>query len=268
MSSLFFILASCASQQTQNFNQTAKDLNLSKLTISGKDFPMVYFINGIKKNNEHLHVYLGGDGIPWLDVMTRSEDPTPTNSIVLQLMSQDDMPSLYLGRPCYHGLSKTSSCNYYYWTDGRYSLKIIDNMHDAIKHMIDKYNVKKLTLIGFSGGGALATLLANKIPRTRTVVTIAGVLDTDEWTRFHHYSPLKGSDNPAEQPPLKRYIRQIHLVGDKDKNIPSSINSKFLNKQYSAEIVHYKDADHVCCWPEHWPNVLKIIKNYDKRLKK
>jgi len=265
---LLFLLNACASQQPQKFNQTAKKLKFKKITVNGKDFPMIYFTREVKKKYEHLHVYLGGDGIPWLDVMTYSEDPTPTNPLVLQLMNQDDVPSLYLGRPCYHGLSKTSPCNYFYWTDGRYSPKIINNMRDAIKQLVETYEVKKLTLIGFSGGGALATLLANKIPHTHAVVTVAGVLDTNAWIQLHHYSPLKGSLNPAEQPPLKQHIRQTHLVGDKDKNIPSSINSKFLNKQYSTEIIHFKQADHTCCWEEYWPKIVKKLKNHDKKLNK
>jgi len=254
-------IGGCASYSPENFYKTAKQLKLEKIIIKGKTFPMIYYTKGIKQNTENLHIYLGGDGTPWLDIMTYSVDPTPSNPMILKLMDMDNSTSLFLGRPCYQGLSKTPPCDYYYWTAGRYSPAVLANMREAIMKLINKYQVKNLTLIGFSGGGALATLLANDIPQSNTVVTIAGLLDTDAWTDLHFYSPLSGSLNPAKQAPLAKHIQQIHLLGDNDKNIPPEIVSVYLNKQSNAEVLHFKQADHNCCWKKHWPMVLKKINN-------
>ena len=254
-----FFINGCTSSSPEKFYKTAKQLKLEKNIIRGKEFPMIYYTKGIKHNTDNLHIYLGGDGMPWLDIMTYSTDPTPDNPLVLQLMGMDSSPSLFLGRPCYQGFSTTPPCDYYYWTAGRFSPAILANMRDAIMQLINQYQVKKLTLIGFSGGGALATLLAHDIPQTNTVVTIAGLLDTDAWTDLHFYSPLSGSLNPAKQIPLATHIRQIHLLGDNDKNIPPAIVSSYIQKQTNTEVLRFKQTNHSCCWKKHWPTVLKKI---------
>ena len=256
-----FLLTACTTTSPRHFYQTAAKLNLQKNIIHGKQFPMIYYAKETTKHTEDLHIYLGGDGTPWLDVMTYSSDPSPSNPLMLQLMQMDGTQSLYLGRPCYQGLFSTPPCDYFYWTAGRYSRVIVENMHDAITQLIEQRGVKRLTLIGFSGGGALATLLARKIPQTVAVVTIAGLLDTQAWTDLHFYSPLNGSLNPAMQPPLAKHIRQIHLLGANDKNIPPRIVERFFLQQYKVEKLLFKQADHSCCWEKHWPTALKKLKN-------
>ena len=68
-------------------------------------------------------------------------------------------------------------------------------------------------MIGYSGGGTLAQLVAEKFTQTRAVVTLAGNLDLAAWVQLHDYTPLGGSLNPAERPPLPGHILQIHYVG-------------------------------------------------------
>jgi len=229
------LVTACTPPSPEAFYRATKQFKLEKHQIKGHTFPMIYYTRGLQPGIDNLHVYLGGDGLPWLDIMTFAEDPTPRNPLVLELMNQDDSPALFLGRPCYQGFYDTPPCDYYYWTAGRYSPEVVNNMRDAILQLVKKYNVKNLTLIGFSGGGALATLLANDLHQTTTVVTIAGLLDTTAWTELHNYSPLNGSLNPVEQAPLKKHIRQIHLTGNRDENIPASIIRDFLDKQYKVE---------------------------------
>lgn len=254
-----YVLSGCTSSTPENFYRAAKQLKLERITIKGNIFPMIYYTKGIEQGTENLHIYLGGDGMPWQDIMTYADDPTPSNPMVLQLMNMDRASSLFLGRPCYQGFSKTPPCDYYYWTAGRYSPAVVNNMRDAIQQLVKQYNIKKLTLIGFSGGGALATLLARGIPQTDTIVTIAGLLDTDAWTDLHAYSPLTGSLNPATQPPLAKQLRQIHLLGEKDKNIPPEIITSYIDKQANTEVLRFKQADHTCCWKKYWPMVLKKL---------
>ena len=73
---------------------------------------------------------------------------------------------------------------------------------------------RSVVLIGYSGGGVLAVLIAPQVPGS-AVVTIAANLDVEAWARWHQYTPLSGSLNPATQPPLDA-LHEWHLVGDRD----------------------------------------------------
>jgi len=132
-------------------------------------------------------------------------------------------------------------------------------MHTALQHIILRDRYKKIILIGFSGGGALAVLLARELPQTQAVITIAGVLDTDAWTDFHNYIPLSGSLNPARLTALPDNIRQIHIQGDRDVNVPPKLTTAYLQKQDNATVIRYPDVDHTCCWENYWADILTTL---------
>jgi dienelactone hydrolase len=114
-------------------------------------------------------------------------------------------------------------------------------------------------LIGYSGGGALAVLMAPGVPATRAVITIAANLDVAGWARLHGYLPLERSLDPASQPPLSAGIEQRHLIGGRDTNIPESLNGGYLQTLGADRIWRYPTFDHVCCWVQQWPALLERI---------
>ena len=59
---------------------------------------------------------------------------------------------------------------------------------------------RSIVLIGHSGGGTLAVLLAPRIEDVSGVVSIAANLDIDAWADHHNYDRLTGSLNPNSQP--------------------------------------------------------------------
>ncbi|NOY67123.1 MAG: alpha/beta hydrolase [Gammaproteobacteria bacterium] len=257
--SLITLLQGCSQSSPEIFYRTAQQMGLQRHVIEGKGFPLVYYSKGSIAQNRHLHLYLGGDGLPWKNIITYSEDPTPRNPLVLKLMKQDNNPGIYLGRPCYQGFSRRTPCNYRYWTSARYSTEVIDAMTQAVKKIIKIYHIQSITVIGYSGGGTIALLISNSIPEIKMVITIAGNLDTDAWTKYHYYSALSESLNPALQQPLLPQIRQIHLQGKLDKNIPAKLSARFLKRQTNALTLKYPSADHACCWHQYWPKVLDFI---------
>ena len=232
----------------------------SREITQGKDFQHVIYKRDATDNDSTLHVYLDGDGQPWVDNHQVSADPTPVNPIMLKLMAMDRTAAIYLGRPCYHGLATLPACNPALWTSARYSLAVVDSMQQVLTNYIKLDGYSELVLIGHSGGATLAMLLAERINATRAVVTVAGNLDTDAWSEYHRYSPLKDSLNPALQPLLNPGKQQYHLIGKTDKNIPYHIVKNFLNKQSNARILHYENFDHDCCWDTIWPDFLSTLK--------
>jgi len=200
-----------------------------------------------------LHVYLEGDGTPWLAGVP-ARDPTPRKPLALSLMAADPSPSLYLGRPCYHGLDRGLACPSVLWTSARYSEAVVASMAAAMRRLVAAEGVEEIVWLGYSGGGSLAVLLAPRLPQSVAVVTVAANLDIDAWTDLHGDLPLTGSLNPAREPPLPARIVQIHYVGGQDRLVPADIVRRGASA--SARVVVMPRFDHVCCWEAAWPRIL------------
>ena len=214
----------------------------------GIDLPLVIFKKGKTDNRFPLHVYLDGDGTPWIRNKWVSKDPTPRNTLVLKLMKLDPNPAIYLGRPCYHGFSEQHPCNPLLWTHQRYSERVVASMAAVLKEIVLPIAPCRLVLIGYSGGGTLAMLLAEHLPQTHMIVTVAANLSVDDWVRHHGFSALRGSLDPANRPPLNENILQLHLAGKKDRNIPPHLIQTVAERQANARFFLYENQDHNCCW--------------------
>jgi len=206
-----------------------------------------------------LWVFIDGDGYPYSHAGTAvSNDPTPHRPLALELAGATPGPVLYVGRPCNFSVRADSECRARYWTSQRYSAAVVDSMVVAVRqYAADRF--EQLVLIGYSGGGTLAVLMAPQLGRTVAVVTIAANLDIDAWTQWHGYLALIGSLNPSDIPPLPVAIQQWHLVGNRDTNAPPRLNDRYWATVASDRIWHYAQFDHVCCWAEQWPTILERI---------
>lgn len=253
------ITPGCASP-SEKFIDAAMQLGLSNQLVAGFPYQHRLFVNHqANRSNtiEELHVYLDGDGTPWRTRTRIADDPTPRNPLILEMMTKDPTPAVLLGRPCYYGLNSSPLCNESLWTSHRYSAVVVESMAMAIRQWMSAKKINHLVLIGFSGGGALATLLASRLNETSAVITIAANLDIAAWSRHHGYSPPADSLNPAKDAHIPANIRQIHLAGLQDSNVPAEIIESFSRAQKSAIYLQLPEYDHVCCWLDIWPEILK-----------
>jgi len=264
LSALLTALLTACATPAQRIDEMAHRLGLRRQVVQGASFAHVVYQHETISQAGTLHVYLESDGSPWLNRYTVAPDPTPRNPLTLELMAQDRAPSLYLGRPCYHGFATTPPCHPLFWTSRRYGPEVVDSMAAALETLLEQAEragrpFTQLVFIGYSGGGALAMLLAERFQQTRAVLTVAGNLDIDRWASWHGYSPLQGSLNPATRPPLRPDIAQLHVVGDYDRNIPENFIRSVVMKQHCSEYIVYNNFDHNCCWKTTWPVLLERL---------
>ena len=210
-------------------------------------------------DNRQLHIYIEGDGIPWHFGRTPSPDPTPKNPVALKLMSLDEKPSVYLGRPCNFGAASDTACDSDDWTFGRYSADIVDSMAAVIASLDTLTRQRDIVIFGYSGGGALARLLAERIDGVVAIVTIAANLDTDAWTESHGYLPLSKSVNPANLPPLPDDILHLQLIGEQDKVVLPIVTQRYQEKGQPLIVWRYREFDHRCCWQDEWTTILSHL---------
>lgn len=235
----------------------AEKEHLHAVVVTGSPFQHQLFSKQSEPDSvDPVHIYLDGDGRPWRTPNQLSLDPTPANPLVLKLLLQDRAPAIYLGRPCYF-VSTDPHCEPLWWTMQRYAADVITSMNTVIDQQIKAG--QKLVLIGYSGGGSLAMLIAQQREDVLAVVTIAANLDTERWNEHHNYSQLSGSLNPADQPALPSQVKQLHLFAGKDRNTPSFLAERTLEKQTNSEVKIYPDFDHACCWPSIWPDILQQL---------
>jgi hypothetical protein len=253
------MVSGCAGSPARRLDDEASGLGFSRHVLEGKGFEHVVYLNRESRDYPVLHVYLEGDGLPWIQQKWVASDPTPRHPVMLDLMSLDPFMSVYLGRPCYNGFAEKPPCNPGLWTHGRYSRAVIDSMADALVEVLRMTGLRRTMFFGYSGGGAIAMLLAERFPQTTAVVTIAGNLDTEQWAHHHHYSPLRTSLNPARRLPLPRGVHQLHLVGGSDRVVPPSIVTSMVGDQEGMEVRVIDGYDHRCCWRRIWPQIIAEI---------
>lgn len=271
---LFCIILQGCATPSDNLNYFATEQNFERTTLRVKGFELLVYKSEVDllldqdqgDASKILHVYLEGDGSPWRYRTMIMADPTPRYPLMLRLMALDQLPSVYIGRPCYNGTSADPGCDNRLWTSGRYSSQVVNSMAAAIEVLITRHGPEEIRLFGHSGGGALALLLAEQIPQVTQIVTIAGNLDIDAWTSHHGYTPLYSSLNPAKQPELRPQVKQWHFVGGRDNVVPAQIIRPFIVNQSAASGFLYEGYDHGCCWANLWPTVLRALSHGSPRL--
>ncbi len=230
-----------------------------KSIIEGKGFRHVVYRNPrAAAGGAALNVYIEGDGNPWVLGRYVASNPTSADTLMLRLMALDPAPAVYLGRPCYLGLHRDAGCDPKYWSSDRYSVAVADSMAAALRRLAPD---RAVNLLGHSGGGALAVMLATRVPRVEAVITLAGNLDTDAWVERHRFRDLlTGSLNPRLQPPLPASIAQLHIAGGRDNNVDPQFIEDFVHAQGGAAAFRlYPKQKHTCCWESVWPEILASL---------
>jgi len=213
----------------------------------------------ISDPSQPLHIYIEGDGRAWLTRTEPSRDPTPRHMLGLQLAVADRGPNVaYLARPCQFTRADPS-CDVRYWTTRRYAPEVVTSLSDAISDLEAGARLQSVDLIGYSGGGALAVLLAARRHDVRSLRTIAANLDVEGVNALHHVSSMPESLNPMEFVAAVRTIPQIHFNGSRDAVVPPVIAKRFAEATGgSCTVTQSIDGmTHDGDWARLWPQLLQ-----------
>jgi hypothetical protein len=257
--SLALFLAGCASN-ARRIDKLAGTLGLSRSVLEVGGFrSLLYMRRDGGTANAPLTIFIEGDGMPWRGGAEPSLDPTTGNPIALKLLAQTPAPAAYLSRPCYQEMTGPG-CTPELWTMQRYADEIVSSMTEAARMAAARAHARKIVLVGYSGGGVLAVLVAERLDNVAAVITVGADLDTDAWTQHHGYLPLTGSLNPASSTAAHPWP-ETHLYGARDAVVPIATTAGYFARFPHAQRKIMEDYDHVCCWVEHWPALWREMRS-------
>jgi pimeloyl-ACP methyl ester carboxylesterase len=261
---LVVLLSACANVSQEKRRTHAETLAATRgwqpFSLPTQDFVLMAHGPVRTAASKTLAIYIEGDGLAWLSPSQASDDPTPRAPIALELALQHVQgPAVYLARPCqYVAGADQRGCTAVYWTDQRFALSVISASNQAVDTLKQRYGAQEIVLVGYSGGGAVAALVAARRTDVVRLVTVAGNLDHLAWTHLHSVPPLTGSLNPADAWAALQNIPQLHFVGAQDMNITTEVVSSYVARFPQAHrpaMQVVPGFDHACCWVQQWPTL-------------
>ncbi len=260
-------IAGCAAlpnpaARTALAGRLAQSAGMTKTTLQANGFALVAY-QRMTSPGQPLQVYIEGDGLAWISRRQLSDDPTPTDPMALRLAILDPAANVaYLARPCqYLKVGERARCSRAHWSSHRFSEAVIAASDQAIDQLRDRAQAPGVGLIGYSGGGAVAALVAARRDDVISLRTVAGNLDHAAFTRLHKVTALSGSLNPASYGPILAKIPQRHFIGGKDTVIPGTITRAYarrLPSQRCYSVSTVANASHYDGWAEKWQGLLAL----------
>ena len=215
--------------------------------------------------NSVLTVYIEGDGAAWINRGQVSPDPTPSNPMALKLAAIDAQLNpgkqlLYLARPCqFVNFSKNPICKSLYWSKKRYSEEVVISMNAVLDKVAKERRTSRIKLVGYSGGAAVALLIAARRKDVESIMTVAGNVDPEGLNQMFGLTPLEGSLNPRKFFNQIKGIPQIYWVGQDDGLITEKFTEEWAARLDSGcvEIILVPGVSHTMGWETVWPTFLR-----------
>lgn len=204
-----------------------------------------------------LAVYIEGDGAAWRSPFHPPADPTPERPLVLALAAADPAPAVaYLGRPCQYLERKAlAGCDSAYWIERRFAPEVVAAYEAAIDRLKSAAGAQRIRLVGYSGGGVLAALLAMRRQDVEQLLTVAAPLALGDWLAGKQLTPLAGALDPLTQAGVQPLPSGVHFAGSDDKTVPVAVVRRFVEAR-GGRLEVIDGFDHECCWARDWPLLL------------
>jgi hypothetical protein len=257
------LMSGCASDDRDaHANALAARGGLRRELIDTDSFVLTAYAR-ISRPGEPLHLYIEGDGLAWISRNQPSLDPTPREATGLALAAADPAPNVvYLARPCqYTPMAMNPRCALPYWTGKRYAPEVVRSLDQAVDRFAARVPQQRINLVGYSGGGALAVLIAARRTDVASIRTVAGNLDDEFVNRLHQVSPMPASENPIDFAARVAAIPQIHFSSTSDTVVPPVVAQRFVQATgpRCAQVRSIGGVTHEGNWSELWPALLRFI---------
>jgi hypothetical protein len=261
---LFFISGCGGIQERSDAATSLAAANTFEKTIIKTDSFRLLTYQRINNKSETASIYIEGDGYAFAGRHRVSPNPTPKNPVSLKLAIQDKSPRVfYIARPCqFVPLKHEPLCSPEYWTTKRYAPEIVEAINSAIDQLIKKENISKIRLVGYSGGGTIAALIAARRTDVQDLRTIAGNLDIRAFVLEHDVTPLSGSLNPTAFAKSLASVPQRHFIGNEDKIVTQNITKSYVtalrqfdSKMSCIEIRIIEKVSHAKGWEDVWRDI-------------
>jgi dienelactone hydrolase len=242
-------------------DRTAATAALAPLRIAAGPFDLQAYRRAPAAPTARLVVYLESDGHAWDSNGRMTADPTPLRPLMLEMAAADPAVAVaYIARPCqYQHGPMPAACHPAFWTNGRFAPAVVDATNAAVDSLIGTTRAREIVLVGYSGGGVLAALVAARRSDVVGLVTVASPLDHARWTSLHSISQLRGSLNPVDFAARLSTIPQIHLVGARDDIVPRAPVDSYVARLPDGRrtrVVVVPGQTHDCCWAGSWRDLL------------
>ncbi|WP_019644483.1 alpha/beta fold hydrolase [Novispirillum itersonii] len=243
-------VSGCAGR-SQTADTVARAGGLTRIEVAAPPFRLTAYAR-LTAPQQPLTVYIEGDGYAWRSRSEPSQNPTPHDAVGLQLAAADPSPNvLYLARPCQF-TTGDPACSPPYWTSRRYAEEVIASLSQAIDRLGGQ---RPLHLVGYSGGGAVAALIAARRSDVLSLRTLAGNLDHQAVNSHHGVSPMPASLNAIDVAASLSRLPQRHFTGDADTVVPPFIADRFvarLTDRRCAQVTRLAGVSHSDGWPAVW----------------
>lgn len=205
--------------------------------------------------SKRLRVYIEGDGAAWWLQKFPPSDPTPVVSLAVHwVLSEHRMDLAYLARPCqYLAAPDRQACPPDWWTQARYGPAVHAQMQRMLDDLKSQSGAQQLELIGHSGGGTMAVLLAAQRQDVACLAVLAAPLDLQAWTSHHRVAPLSGSLDPALLSADQLSAPAVYLWGEHDTVVPAHTVGRFALKVKQASMVVIPGWGHTQGWAQREP---------------
>jgi hypothetical protein len=256
------LISGCATlDRDAHADALAKPAGLKREQIAAGNFVLTTF-SRISSTDQPLDIYIEGDGLAWISRSEPSLAPTPREATGLALAAADPAANVvYLARPCqFTPMAMNPHCGVPYWTGKRFASDVVASLDEAVERFAARVPGQRINLVGYSGGGALAILVAARRTDIASIRTVAGNLDDDFVNCIHHVSPMPESENPIDFAARVAAIPQIHFSGADDTVVPPEVAQRFVDAtgQQCAQVRTVSGIEHDGDWSRLWPALLRV----------
>ncbi|VVE88160.1 alpha/beta hydrolase [Pandoraea bronchicola] len=255
-----WLVSGCASlDRDAHADSLAKPAGLQREVLVAGDFRLTAF-SRITRADKPLRIYIEGDGLAWVSRTEPSLDPTPVAATGLALAAADSSANVaYLARPCqFTPMPDNPRCQVAYWTGKRFAPEVVNAMDGAVGQLAARLPGQPIELVGYSGGGAIAVLVAARRHDVAALRTVAGNLDVEYVNQMHRVSPMPASRNPIDVARQVAGIAQIHFSGAQDTVVPPEVARRFASAAggtcVKTRVVN--GVTHDGDWAQRWRDLL------------